>query len=58
MRPPASHVVNVLVAIGVHDAGTLAARNKAGRTADTAKGADGRVHSAGNRFLRADEEIF
>ena len=51
-RTPGAEVVDVAVAIGVGEPGTLGALNEGRFAAYGAKGANGRVDSAGEKALR------
>ena len=53
---PGADEVQVLVAVGVPDAGALAAGDEGRLATHGAKGADGAVHAAGHEPLGAGEE--
>ncbi len=55
-RPPGANVVDVLVAVGVPDARSLATDDKRRRASHAAESAHWRVHAAGNGFLRPGEQ--
>jgi hypothetical protein len=54
-RAPGAHVINVVLAVDVADAGTLRRRHEEGGAADRPEGADGGIHAAGNDGLGALE---
>src|SRR5882757_7437594 len=52
-RSPRADVVDVLIAVGVPDAGTLAAHDVKRIASDRAKRAYRRIHASGNQLLSA-----
>src|SRR5438445_116429 len=54
---PRADVIDVALAVRIPQIRTVAAREKARRSADRAKRANRRIHARGNRSLRTREEL-